>query len=95
VVKPIQITVSDRCSIDLYPCKVNPVYTEEGRPQSIQGKAIAGSTQKRRFPSYPRLGKDATVLSTRLLEVWNDLTGHVQDHTCTTGIKPGEASQES
>ena len=33
MVKPTQITASDRRSIDLYPCKVNPRYTEQGRPQ--------------------------------------------------------------
>jgi hypothetical protein len=61
VVKPTQITVSDRRSINLYPCKVNPRYTEEGRPSAV-------STPTRRFPSFPKSGKDATVLSTRLLE---------------------------
>jgi hypothetical protein len=65
MVKPTQITVSDRRSID---CKVNPKYTEEGRPQRIRGKANAASTTTRRFSSIPRLRKDATVLSTRLLE---------------------------
>jgi hypothetical protein len=33
VVKPTQITASDRRSIDLYPCKVNPRYTEEVDPK--------------------------------------------------------------
>jgi hypothetical protein len=61
VVKPTQITASDRRSIDLYPYKVNPRYTEEGRPSAV-------STPTRRFPSFPRLGTGATVLSTRLLE---------------------------
>jgi hypothetical protein len=34
VVKPTQITASDRRSIDLYPCKVNPRYTEEVDPKN-------------------------------------------------------------
>jgi hypothetical protein len=33
VVKSTQITASDRRSIDLYPCKVNPRYTKESRPK--------------------------------------------------------------
>jgi hypothetical protein len=68
VVKPTQITASDRWSIGLYPCKVNPRYTEEGRPPKNPRKSNARSTPTRRFPSFPTLGKDATVLSTRLLE---------------------------
>jgi hypothetical protein len=59
VVKPTQITASDRWSIDLYPFKVNPRYTEEGRPSAM-------STPTRRFPISHSLGSDATNSGTRL-----------------------------
>jgi hypothetical protein len=36
VVKTTQITASDRRSIGLYTCKVNPRYTEESRPYEIK-----------------------------------------------------------
>jgi hypothetical protein len=59
VVKPTQITASDRRSIDLYPCKVNPKYTEEGRPSAV-------STPTRQFPTSHSLGSDATYSGTQL-----------------------------
>jgi hypothetical protein len=50
VVKPTQITASDRRSIDLYPCKVNPRYTEESRPSAV-------STPNQAVPVIPQIRK--------------------------------------
>jgi hypothetical protein len=56
VVKPTQITVSDRRSIDLYPCKVNPRYKEESRPQETN-KSECGVYPDQAVPVIPQIRK--------------------------------------
>ena len=55
MVKPTQITASDRRSIDLYPCKVNPRYTEEGRPQKNPKKNKCGVYPDQAVPVTPQI----------------------------------------
>jgi hypothetical protein len=56
VVKPTQITASDRRSIDLYPCKVNPRYTEEVDPKK-SNKSECGVYPDQAVPVIPQIRK--------------------------------------
>jgi hypothetical protein len=56
VVKPTQITASDRRSIDLYPCKVNPRYTEEVDPKN-SNKSKCGVYPDQAVPVIPQIRK--------------------------------------
>jgi hypothetical protein len=95
VVKPTQITASERRSIDLYPCKVNPRYTEEVDPKNSnkskcrvypdQAVSVIPHIRKRCYsPKYKVIGMPSHGTSRITLA----------DHTCTTGSKPGDTSQE-
>jgi hypothetical protein len=55
MVKPTQITASDRRSIDLYPCKVNPRYTEEVDPKN-SNKSKCGVYPDQAVPNIPQFG---------------------------------------
>jgi hypothetical protein len=50
-----QITASDRQSIDLYPCKVNPRYTEEVDPKN-SNKSKCGVYPDQAVPNIPQFG---------------------------------------
>jgi hypothetical protein len=56
VVKPTQITASDRRSVDLYPCKVNPRYTEEVDPKN-SNKSKCGVYPDEAVPVIPKIRK--------------------------------------
>jgi hypothetical protein len=56
VVKQTQITASDRRSIDLYPCKVNPRYTEEVDPKN-SNKSKCGVYPDQAVPVIPQIRK--------------------------------------
>jgi hypothetical protein len=55
VVKPTQITTSDRRSIDLYPYKVNPRYTEEIDPKN-SNKSKCGVYPVQAVPNILQFG---------------------------------------
>jgi hypothetical protein len=56
VVKPTLITASDRRSIDLYPCKVKPRYTEEVDPKN-SNKSKCGVYLDQEVPVIPQIRK--------------------------------------
>jgi hypothetical protein len=56
VVKSTQITASGRRSTDLYPCKVNPRYTEEVDPKN-SNKSKCGLYPDQAVPIIPRIRK--------------------------------------